>query len=296
MSHCPRRDGLSSSLVSKGRGLRCWAKHAADYLAATPAFHRCVSGLLGLGVIVLAVCIDRANGDWLYVLIGAAAAIAALQWAHGANRVRWANQNLRDTRAETLLDLGYTLVPLQRELSRFAASKAPERRRQKSGLEQAILSAATSVGLEEHKLRSCYFKLEEIDDLRQLRHHKSVGRATEAKAAFVEGTPEGNAALSMLDRGGHLFCRDVTNDPPPGWVRSERGDYLTFISVPVVAGKTIFGMLTLDAVEIGSLTDEDVHMVAVLGFMLATIEVLCEVRRRNVPGRRARVSSTDDKG
>ncbi|WP_187776143.1 GAF domain-containing protein [Antrihabitans cavernicola] len=88
------------------------------------------------------------------------------------------------------------------------------------------------------------------------------------RSEFVEGTTDGNAAISMVERDDHRLCIDVVTEPPPGWNDKKR-DYRTFVSVPVVAGGVAYGMLTVDALEPGDLDENDANVLRVLAGLLA---------------------------
>jgi putative methionine-R-sulfoxide reductase with GAF domain len=60
----------------------------------------------------------------------------------------------------------------------------------------------------------------------------------------------------------------VRTEPPPGWSSKNR-DYLSFISVPVVAGDVAYGMLTVDSTEANDFDRGDVDVVRVLAGLLA---------------------------
>lgn len=57
-------------------------------------------------------------------------------------------------------------------------------------------------------------------------------------------------------------------EAPPGWSFKDR-DYLSFISVPVVAGYVAYGMLTVDSTEVNDFDRGDVDVIRVLAGLLA---------------------------
>lgn len=97
-------------------------------------------------------------------------------------------------------------------------------------------------------------------------HH--FGRLGSTRSTFVEGTPDGDAAIGMVERNEHRVCSDVVRNPPPGWNSKER-DYRSFASVAVVAGDAAYGMLTVDSPEPDGLTEEDVDVLRLLAGLLA---------------------------
>jgi GAF domain-containing protein len=86
---------------------------------------------------------------------------------------------------------------------------------------------------------------------------------------FVEGTVEGDAAFSMIRHNQHLVLVDVIEDAPLGWRRPVQRDYRSFLAVPVVAGHTAYGMVTVDAVDVAGVTEAEVPLVRLLAGLLA---------------------------
>jgi GAF domain-containing protein len=91
----------------------------------------------------------------------------------------------------------------------------------------------------------------------------------EPTTTFEPGTAAGDAAINMVLAGENLLCENIDTEPPPGWDTSKERDYKTFISVAVAVADTAFGMLTLDALEAGDLTNDDLRMLGLLGSALA---------------------------
>jgi GAF domain-containing protein len=71
---------------------------------------------------------------------------------------------------------------------------------------------------------------------------------------------------------------DLENDPPPHFVDNKGRAYKTFVSVPVRAGDTSFGLLTADADRAYALTDVDrgflILIAGVLGAGVAHVEAV----------------------
>ena len=226
------------------------------------------AALVAIGV-VANVVVDRAEGGWtLWVSIVATLVVAAGVWWLGERRAASLQAVASGARAETLLDLGHSLAPIAQELGRVSAMSTGTRRAQRSGLRKLILSAAS--GLADVRLRACYFALDE--DGKSMHPAGDVGRSIPPKAGFHAGVKSGDAALAMIKDGGFLFCDNVDESPPPGWVPSNHGAYQTFISVTVGTPGAPAGMLTLDAPKAGDLTAEDVEMMLVLGHLLGIAE------------------------
>ena len=83
------------------------------------------------------------------------------------------------------------------------------------------------------------------------------------------GTTAGDAAIGLVLADEDLLCEDLESAPPLGWDLAKERDYRTFISVSVIAGDTAYGMLTLDAVEPGTLDVEDKALLRLMAGVLA---------------------------
>ena len=116
--------------------------------------------------------------------------------------------------------------------------------------------------------RACWFRLDPGPP-QTLEPQHSVGRAGSPTSVFVAGTPAGDATIGMVLADEELLCVDVEEDPPPGWDPAKQRDYRTFISVSVIAGDVAHGMLTLDALEPGDLTTDDMGLLRLLAGMMA---------------------------
>jgi len=239
--------------------------------------HRGISVGLVVASPVIAFAISRLTNPWMVaVLLVAQLVVAAATWLLGEARASRLQKERIESRQETLVVLGDALDPVMIDLAATTSRPKTERRAKRSGLVNLVLSATIGLAEEKSRPRACYFRLASDDPVRPagMTLEAFVGRSVPAKAKFITGTEAGDAALQMIEEGNHLFCDDVRENPPPGWVPTERGEYLTFISVTVAAGERTYGMLTLDAVEAGALTAEDVQMMRVLGHVLGMVETV----------------------
>jgi GAF domain-containing protein len=160
-----------------------------------------------------------------------------------------------------------SLDPIVRQLGRLATVKSRDRDAVREQIGPMVLnSAAELVGHD--RVRACWFDLDRGPP-RALLPKLHVGRSDAPNTNFVEGTPEGDAAFEMIETNTNMFYPDVSAEPPPGWRPGEGHDYVTFVSVPVVAGNVAFGMLTVDSLHIGDLGEHHVAMVRLLAGLLA---------------------------
>ncbi len=129
-----------------------------------------------------------------------------------------------------------------------------------------LYSAALLIGPD--RVRACWFELDERSP-RALRPVLHEGRAGGPRTTFVEGTVAGDSVFELLTANAHRFCEDIRVDPPPGWDPTHPHDYQTFLAVPVVAGTKAYGLLTVDSLVAGDLTEGDVPLLRLLAGLLA---------------------------
>jgi hypothetical protein len=168
------------------------------------------------------------------------------------------------------LVLGDALEPLAHLLGRITDRRHVLRGRDTAELQgqaKALVLAAAAGVLGTERLRAAYFVLGS-ESPRRLTPASFHGRAEAPHTVFLEGTALGDYALGMVDRREDLFVPDVLADPPPGWSPDGR-EYRTFIAVPVATEARSFGLLTVDALEVGDLSEQDVAAVRVLARLLA---------------------------
>ena len=226
---------------------------------------------------VLGAVVNDLSG-WPFALTAAAGAVLTalavgipLRAEHNARvRAGTAEQIAEEAAARIQLVLNDALEPLA-----YLIGRITDRRRRLTGREAVelqgqakavVLSAAAEV-LGADRLRACFF---EFIGERPARLVPSgfQGRAEQPRTTFVEGTELGDFALGMLARREDLFCADVRAASPPGWEPGGHA-YRTFIAVPVATEARQFGILTVDGLEVGDLTDVDVAAVRVFGRLLA---------------------------
>lgn len=185
-------------------------------------------------------------------------------------RAHTAQQVAEDAAARIQLVLNDALEPLTYLIGRITDQRRWARGRELNELQgqakAVVLSAAAEV-LGADRLRSCFFALVE-DRPRRLVPSGFHGRAEEPRTTFVAGTELGDFALGLLARREDLFCADVRADPLPGWAPGGHA-YRTFIAVPVATEARQFGILTVDGLGVGDLTEADVAAVRVLARLLA---------------------------
>lgn len=102
-------------------------------------------------------------------------------------------------------------------------------------------------------------------------HVAAVGRG-DSTHEFVSGTPRGDKAVGMVQRGDSLLMPDV-NDADSTLYDGSRSGYRSFVSCAIYSGTgpgiRAYGMLTVDAPEPNSFTDPDIRIIQLLADQLA---------------------------
>ena len=212
-------------------------------------------------------------GNWwfwaLVVASGGTYVTGRLTTRAAQRRQRAAEESERMARINSRIQIADVLRPLAETLAKMPSLSRTERRQQCESMKRGVVDAAAEL-LGPDRSRAGWFEyhddrppwLEPVAELRR-------GRADPQRTEFVQGTPEGDSALELLESDTTRFCPDVDAEPPPGWDPEAHATYRTFISAGVVAEGRKFGMLTLDALEPGDLTENDVYAMSLLAKLLA---------------------------
>jgi hypothetical protein len=226
---------------------------------------------------VLGAVLNNLSG-WSFTLTAASGALLTalavglpLRAEHRARaRARTAEQIAEDAAARIQLVLNDTLEPLTYLIGRITDRPRWSRGRdlvELQGQAKAVVLAAAAEVLGADRLRSCFFELIEERPAR-LVPSGFHGRAEAPRTTFVAGTPLGDFALDLLERRDDLFWADVRAAAPPGWEPGGHA-YRTFVAVPVATESRQFGILTVDGLQVGDLTEADIAAVRVLARLLA---------------------------
>lgn len=184
-------------------------------------------------------------------------------------RAATAEQIAEDAAARMQLVLDDALEPLAYLVGRITDARTTDARGlvELQGQAVAVVLAAAAEVLGTRRLRACYFALL-TDHPRRLVNAGFRGRAEPPRTTFVAGTPLGDEALRLLADRDDLFCRDARTLAPPGWAATDH-DYRTFIVVPVATEAREFGIITIDGLQVGDLSEADVAAVRVFARLLA---------------------------
>jgi hypothetical protein len=207
---------------------------------------------------------------WLLVLAAGGTWLTGRLSTRQARLQQWAAEDSeRMARIDTRIQIADVLRPLAETLAKMPSLSKAEKREQCESMKRGVVDAAAEL-LGPDRSRAGWFEYQEGKQARlvpvaELRRGRSDPQRTE----FVQGTLEGDAALALLENDTTRFCPDVDLEPPPGWDSTAHPAYRTFISAGVVADGRKFGMLTLDALEPGDLTANDVYAMSLLAKLLA---------------------------
>lgn len=204
------------------------------------------------------------------VLTALAVGLPLVAERRARSRAATAEEVAEDAAARMQLVLDDALEPLAYLIGRITdrprRTRGPELLELQGQAKVVVLAAAAEV-LGAYRLRACYFSLSEGPPTR-LFPAGFHGRAEAPRTTFVAGTPLGDYVLALIERREDLFCPDTGADPPPGWQPGGH-EYRTFIAVPVATEARTFGMITIDGLRVGDLTDADVAPARVFARLLA---------------------------
>jgi hypothetical protein len=229
------------------------------------------SDLLGLSVADYAT--DRRDGDLQPALATACTAIR-----RELRNYKPPEEKLpKAARVEARVGINAALDPIVQALADAAdalarpGTKGKTRIRQRlwrKVLDLAVKVASQVVGTV-GSTRSCYLELEAGPPMRLVPTTYVQGRrVTKRPEPFVKGTAHGDYVLKKALANEADFFPNLDEEAPPGFdIHSV--EYRTFISVPVIAGTTAYGVLTADARKAGDLSDLDVDFMSVLAGLVA---------------------------
>lgn len=202
------------------------------------------------------------------VMSVAGAAIPGYEQVRKERQRKSAEQAAIEAAVDMRVTINDALDPIVRQLGRIAT--APNRQERGNLREAAVLMILDSAKelIRGERVRACWFRIEDGRPLR-LVPADYVGRADAPVTVFEEGTPEGDSVFHMIRHNEHVQSSDVDRHPPPGWHGSAGHGYRSFIAVPVVAGQTPYGMLTVDAMNVGGVGRSEVPFVRLLAGLLA---------------------------
>ena len=239
--------------------------HLADAVLTAAAVTAAV------GAFLVSVMAGTADGTRRTALIAAGAALtglgivlAAAQRRRSERALRTAEQIAFDAEVGLTLTLNGALAPITSYLGELGATDDPAARAAINGqLRQAVVDAAVTLTVPGS--RSAFYLGDPAGDA--LVRAVYAGRSTLPRERFERGTPDGEFVLELVAHGELLFIDDVRAHP---MVSPSTTGYAAVIAVAVTAGSRRFGMLTVDAPEVGLFTHTDVELVRVLANLLGS--------------------------
>lgn len=215
----------------------------------------------------------HAHGNARLTLIAAGAVLTALAvglplWQQRRAGIARTDALLAAQGARTAMRIALedALDPFVHLLTRLTHARAADKPQLRG---EAIQLAVTTIAAlsDAHRVRVCYFVYDEGPP-RMLRPERFAGRAGAPMVRFVEGTTGGDAALRVLARRTWLVVNDTAASPPRFWW-DVQPVYRTLLAGPVATAETVYGLLTLDALRPGELTNVDLALVRLLADLLA---------------------------
>jgi putative methionine-R-sulfoxide reductase with GAF domain len=198
-------------------------------------------------------------------LTGVVVLCGALKQIRDARRIRGAAQIAVDAEEALGTALNGAFAPITSYLGEMADASGRSSRATIAGkLRQAVVEAA--VLLTAPDARSAFYRAD--SHRTRLTREAYAGRSTLPRDEFVRGTGDGDVVLDLVDRGDLVYIEDTDADPLV--IPSTKGDYRTVIAVAVTAGAQRLGMLTVDATDVGELSQIDVELVRVLANLLGS--------------------------
>jgi transcriptional regulator with GAF, ATPase, and Fis domain len=196
------------------------------------------------------------------------AAVPGYEQIRKERQRKTAEQGAIDAAVEMRVTINDALDPIVRQLGRIAtATSRQERGNLREATVPMVLDSAAHL-IKGRRVRACLFRLEDGSPKKLVPAHYA-GRADAPVTVFTEGTAEGDSVFAMIRDNEHAHSADVDRDPPPGWHGSAGHGYRSFLAVPVVAGQTPYGILTVDAMNVGGVSRSDVPFVRLLAGLLA---------------------------
>jgi GAF domain-containing protein len=237
--------------------------------------HRPIAVLCAVGSFALSSVLASAPGMAFWWLLGVAATLTA-----GAAGVPMYAQRAAATRAQDArgaaeaakqqmrLVVGRVLTPLAYLLGEItdAQPRSATLERLQGQALQVVLAAATEL-VDADDARACFFRLVQSKQ-RRLELAGYYGRAQPATWILTAGTELGDVALAVLDDDDAQFFPDLAVEAPLGWTDGQHS-HRALVVVPITTDQQQFGLLTVDTMHSGGLTEQDAEVVQLLGELLS---------------------------
>lgn len=159
------------------------------------------------------------------------------------------------------------LIPLSLTVGEaVGAQRAADRREAQAALRQiAVAFAADYVGPD--RSRACFYQLTGSAPRRRVELKNWQGRHKRPRPDFEESTPRGELVMDVMDHRDARLVPDVDAADLPGWAPGA-SEYKTFLCATVFAGRRVFGILTVDSLRPGDLTEDDLDLARLFAQLL----------------------------
>jgi hypothetical protein len=151
-------------------------------------------------------------------------------------------------------------------------------------LNSAVSLAQTEVGRLSacRKTRAAFYCFEGRNLVRKSYHGYAASDAP--RQEFVNGRSDHDNEVIRFAKGENArLVTDLENDPPPDFIDYRGRSYKSFVSVPVRAGSTSFGLLTADADSAFALTEVDKgYLILIAGTLGAGLAHVAAIEANSV--------------
>lgn len=159
------------------------------------------------------------------------------------------------------------LIPLALTLGdAVAGHRAGDRREAQLALRQMAVGFAAEIGPE--RSRACYYQLGGTAPHRHVDLKNWHGRHKVPRPSFAEDSARGALVMDLIDKLDARLVENVDEAGLAGWSPGA-SEYRTFLCAAVYAGRRVFGILTVDALHPGDLTEDDLDMARLFAQLLA---------------------------
>lgn len=178
----------------------------------------------------------------------------------------------REVQEEFKIALWDQLAPLSRQLGKMSVVNRDKCKAMLDETLQVAVVCASGLAGDHVRTRATYFGKRQQRGLPAFVPKQSAGRGDAPQSVFVKGdnSAEGDAVWGYAENDLERYVTDVVKTPPPGWDATRKRAYRTFITVPVWCGDTLTGLLTVNAVEPGSLSENDVKTMRIIASLIGT--------------------------
>jgi hypothetical protein len=235
------------------RGRRQVATYAAGAIAAVAYVTQILLGFRLPGWLQLTIAAVGVVSTFVGIWLPSRAAVSA---RHVAERAA-------STQRQELQDL---LAPVISLIGQITAESQPDQRRQHQVEIRRLITDSASDYIGGARTRACFFEYRSGPPA-ELVPISWKGRDSRPLTVFREDTDRGDSVIKMLQERKSIFYQNLDLDAPPGFPAHK--PYKTFIATTVAGGDKIFGMLAIDGLSVGDLTEHDEVLMRLLAQLLS---------------------------